>query len=582
MPGTSPRSSLLAGKRRLLALGVILFAGVTAGAIYLQFHRRGKPKPVETREFERPPIQLTLGKTRAPLPYRIISFHRGRADKNLVRLAAQLGFNGVQIQIEGSTVNGIKQFAQYDASEHIVEFCHKLGMQVTLWVHELSDVPSPWMPEWLGPLAVDNPRLWPVLDARYDWMLHEAVPNIDGLVLTVVETQVRATEPAVLKKLVEVVRAKCDRYKKSLTVRTFVWYPDEYADLMSAVAQLPQDTLIMSKCVPQDWQMRGGMAREIGNVGGRPQIVEFDVAGEYFLRDHVSNCMPDLLKAQFDYGLGKNISGICVRVDRDYVNVLNHPAEVNLWALGLLAAGASDNLDEIWSAYTVNRFGPDAAQGVIRALRPTGEVVAEMLSVGPFTFGDTRYFPPPLADEELFQENWQNWWWDDSFVPTRIKAEEGEAAFIAEVKAGKEKALRQAQQCLINLDLVRDKLKPEDYAILKTKLWTNQVQLAFRAPMAMSVLHYQRLVNTDDPAERAAMDQAMREDLAQVRAAAAPVYSSPQELNWLGRKWWVGPPEDVQREVIFRWAYEMDQLRRGEDPRPVLRTLRGKSRRSAE
>ena len=39
----------------------------------------------------------------------------------------------------------------------------------------------------------------------------------------------------------------------------------------------------MSKAVPQDWQMRGENAAEIGKVGDRPQIIEYDVAGEYFL-----------------------------------------------------------------------------------------------------------------------------------------------------------------------------------------------------------------------------------------------------------------------------------------------------------
>ena len=183
------------------------------------------------------------------------------------------------------------------------------------------------------------------------------MPNIDGLVLTVVETQVRATDTSVMLKIADVIRKKCDKYKKSLIVRTFVWYPEEYANVMSAVNQLPADTVIMSKCVPQDWQMRGGYAAEIGNVGGRAQIVEFDACGEYFLRDNVANCMPELLKQHFDHDMKHNISGICVRVDRDNSSVLHEPSEVNLWALGMLAAGATDKVDDIWSAWATNRFG---------------------------------------------------------------------------------------------------------------------------------------------------------------------------------------------------------------------------------
>src|SRR4051794_31936926 len=97
--------------------------------------------------------------------------------------------------------------------------------------------------------------------------------------------------------------------------------------------------------------MRGGNAAEIGAVGKRPQIVEYDVAGEYFLKGDVATCFPDLVKRQFDYGLTKGVQGICVRVDRDDFNVLYQPQEVNLWTLGFLAAGASNDLDDIWNKW---------------------------------------------------------------------------------------------------------------------------------------------------------------------------------------------------------------------------------------
>ena len=86
-------------------------------------------------QLPRPPIHVELGKVRPAMPYRIVSFHRGRADKQLIRLAAELGFNGVQFQIEGSTVLGIKDFAERDRREGLVDFCHSLGMNVTVWVH---------------------------------------------------------------------------------------------------------------------------------------------------------------------------------------------------------------------------------------------------------------------------------------------------------------------------------------------------------------------------------------------------------------------------------------------------------------
>ena len=508
-----------------------------------------------------------MGAVRSPLEYRIVSFHRGRADKQLIRLAADLGFNGVQFQIEGSTVDGIKDFAQRDAREHLVDFCHSLGMKVTIWVHEMSDLPSPWMPEWLGPVRTDNPALWAKLDDRYEKMLRDTIPNVDGLCLTVVETQVRATDTDVMLKLVDLLQSKCAKYNKTLMVRTFVWYPTEFAHVMAAVNQLPKDMVVMSKCVPQDWNLRGAFASEIGAVGGRPQIVEYDVAGEYFRRNFVANCMPASLKNYFNQEMKQNISGICVRVDRDDDNVLEQPNEVNLWTLGMLADGATDDLDEIWNAWATNRFGAAAAPGVIAALKPTGDVVAEMLSIGPFSFGDTRQFPC-LGDEDVFGQLHQNWWWDEKYVPIHDKAEVGDREFTNQLAIAKQNALKSADECLSSLEDVKDALAPEDYEILKTRLLTNKVQLQFRAPMALAVMHYRRLVNAASAAERDEMDEAMQQDIAQIRAAAAPKYEAAKQIQWLDRTWNVGVPDDVPREQIFAWAYSMDMLRQGINPRP--------------
>jgi len=513
----------------------------------------------------RPAIAITPGKIRPPLPYRIVSFHRGRADKELIRLAHDLGFNGVQFQIEWSTVSGVKEFARRDAEEHLVDYCHSLGMQVTLWVHELNEIPREWMPEYLGPVDAGNDKLFALLDDRYEWMLRDAVPNVDGLVLTVVETEIRATDTDFLAKLVALLRQKTDKYRKSLIFRTFVWYPDELQSTMAAIDKFPADQLVMSKCTPQDWNTRGISAAEIGHVGSRPQIIEYDVAGEYFLRNTVANCMPELLKKHFDYGIQNNVSGICVRVDRDDASVLNQPSEVNLWTLGMLATGASDNLDEIWNAWAANRYGPSAASGVITALKPTGGVVSEMLSVGPFSFSDPRW-PLPLADEDVFGDLWQNWWWDKSYLPARDAAEDGDPAFTAQVAADKAAARLQADRCLWNLELVKDKLSPEDYQILKTRLLSNQVQLAFRSAMIMATLHYRRLASAPDQGARDAANEAMRQDLEQLRQVIRPQYPPAQELKYLGTTFAVGSP-DIPREWLYKWAYKMDQLRQGQDPR---------------
>ena len=128
-------------------------------------------------------------------------------------------------------------------------------MKVTVWVHELSDLPDEYSPDYLGPVTVDNQELWDVIDDRYEWILGQALPQVDGLVLTVVETQFNATEAEIMHKLVTLIDQKCRKYGKQLTVRTFVWKPDELEGVMTPIQTLPDDIVVMSKIVPQDWQI---------------------------------------------------------------------------------------------------------------------------------------------------------------------------------------------------------------------------------------------------------------------------------------------------------------------------------------
>ena len=488
------------------------------------------------------------------LPYRSVSFHRGRADKDLIKLSADIGFNECMIQLEGGTVGPLKDFAERNKTEHYIDFCHDLGMKATLWVHEFADIPGD-----IGPIEIGNQKLWSLLEDRYEWLFSELLPDIDGIVLTVVETQIDATKAELMIRIVEILREKCNKYDKSLVVRTFVHHPSQLEGVMGCVERLPQDTVIMTKCVPQDWQMRGVHNPVIGNVGGREQIIESDVAGEYFLKDQVANCMPQLLKEQFDYQVSKGVKGICVRVDRDDSQILHLPQEVNLYALGMFACGKTDSVAEVWNTWAEARFGKDAAAGVIKALKPTQQVITECLNVGSFSFGDTR-FDPPNGDADAFHTNWSNWRWDESYLPEYKLAAAGDPQVIEKTKQQKSEALELAAQCLDDLELVKDTLEPADYDILRTKLFTNLVQLEYRAPMMLAYLRYKRILNTEDESQKRALAADIRTDVSKMREVAGRTYDQPRHINHRGSTWTVGAPGWFEPTVINEWVDKMETL----------------------
>ena len=567
MSASDPTSPTAPQPRKHWRLWATAVAALILGVAALFVALQRKPEAVSI-----PYFTIPTGAVREPLRYRIVSFHRGRADKNLIRLAAQLGFNGVQFQIEGSNEEGIKDFAARDQKEHLIDFCHALGMQVTVWVHEISDLPTWRSPAYPGTISVDNEKVWALIDKRYEWILGQALPAIDGLVLTTVETQFKATDTPLMLKLVNLIDQKCRQHGKTLIVRTFVWLPNELEGVMGAVKRMPDDIVIMSKAVPQDWQMRAGNAAEIGAVGDHPQIVEYDAAGEYFLLNNVANCMVDRLKAQFDYGLTKNVRGICVRVDRQDASLptdrengslLFEPNEVNLWTLGMLAAGAADDTADIWKRWAAYRYGDQAAPAVIAALKRTSEVVAEMLSVGPFTYGDTRgpllkgapSYTVALPYDDIFSQNWQMWRWDESYVPTLTKVNDGDPVFIDELRKQKAAALEAANQCLANLAQARPLLPAKEYEILYTRLLTNKVQLEFRTQAALAALHVRQMRAATTQAQADNAFEMYKQDLDAVRVLAEALKTYPQAAtrDYLGKRWAVNRPLAISPEQLNDW-----------------------------
>jgi len=82
---------------------------------------------------------------------RVVSFHGGPR-KDIIELAAELGFNEAQFQLERGNVERLKSFAsREEKGEGYVKFCHDHGMKVSLWIHELEDLPKD-----IGPITLEN------------------------------------------------------------------------------------------------------------------------------------------------------------------------------------------------------------------------------------------------------------------------------------------------------------------------------------------------------------------------------------------------------------------------------------------
>jgi hypothetical protein len=492
-----------------------------------------------------------------PLPYRIVSFHQGKADMELIKLAKEAGYNGVQIQTEYGTLEPLQKFAEYNQRTRLIENCHKLGMQVSIWVHELSDIPDNFLlkpdnnPLKPGEIIcnygfsgdqriiinINDPKLWALLDDRYEYILKKLIPNVDALVLTVTEAQVHATNPELFKRLVQMLDDKCRKYGKKLQVRTFVWHLNDLSNLVPTIKELPEDVIIMSKCVPQDWHLRSINGLELGQVGNHEQIEEWDVEGEYFGLNKLVNCMPGLLQSQFAHGMSQGIKGICVRVDRGNQSVLHQPSEVNMWALGLLSSGQTSTMDEIWKTWAIHRYGAEAGPAVIPALINSTDVVQAALYIDNFSFFDTRNPLGPANEIDPFQHPANPHLWSDEYKSLHDRLVMGDPAEIVHVESNYLTALQMASNSLVALEHARLLLKPTDYVQLQRGLLANQVQLEWRAPMHIAYLQHRLLVNMSDPTKREELTSAIRKNLQAMRFAvknADPTVASDgdEALKW--------------------------------------------------
>ena len=67
---------------------------------------------------------------------------------------------------------------------------------------------------------------------------------------------------------------------KQLIVRDFLRSPKEMAAFVEAMKRVPDEVIVYTKCVPNDWQYRYPPHPLLGKVAPHPQIMELDLYNE--------------------------------------------------------------------------------------------------------------------------------------------------------------------------------------------------------------------------------------------------------------------------------------------------------------
>jgi hypothetical protein len=158
-------------------------------------------------------------------------------EPGLLRLAASLGFNDLTLQTEKSMAGRMESLRDHAAQHGYIKLAKSLGMSPSVWVREFQDWDA-----GLGPKTLDSDRFWNAVAGRYRRIFDTILLEINYLVLTVVESEVRVTkDAAILARLIGTINGECRRAGKKLIFRAFAWYPEELKVVAEAIEKIPID-----------------------------------------------------------------------------------------------------------------------------------------------------------------------------------------------------------------------------------------------------------------------------------------------------------------------------------------------------
>ncbi len=531
------------------------------------------------------------------MDFRCISFHQANADIDLCRLAVDLGFNHVELQMENgqfrrlqkvdgdaapSQQEGLRLSHDWLVETGKLKALQELGLRIVVWTREIEDYDA----DRDGPIALDNHKLFESLEQRYEAIFTEIFPELDAVALTVAETNTWVEDPAVIKRICDMVAEVCRRHGKRMILRTFA-YEDQRAAVGRIARELPDDVWLMTKYNPRDWHIRGVRDSLIGNIDPTRETVEEDIGGEYHLANKTANCMVDAFRRRFAPLKRMGLRGLTLRSNRGWdINknyqgtIYGEVQETHLWAYAAWMQEELEGEDAVvepirrWAAYT---FGDDAPiDELVQVFRPTGEVMAEALYVGFEPFGDTRN-PVPIVRTTGGNRIWREepitiarrysdaeaelngdraavkpvmpWAWASAYhharanhphepalLPHYHDLRRGHPDLIVAKTASLQAARRSIDASISRFETLKSSLAQEPWYYFRFKLEATRRELQFRSNAILAYMLGCQRVYSDDSARKDLLAKEISKHLAAIDAMAKDAAAAtPQEQKHRGR-----------------------------------------------
>ena len=312
-----------------------------------------------------------------------------------INSAKQYGINHLQLSHTIiMDLREVKNPAKQEQINLLINKAHNANIkEVNVWDHALYNLdyyPTNFKTGPDSSIDLDNPEFWIWFKQDYRNMM-ALIPNVDGLVLTFIETGARAELQYSQKlkdkgeKIAAVVDAVamvvCEELGKKLYIRTFAYNDSEYRAIIGCISHIKSSKIIlMMKETPHDFFLTHPNDKFAGTID-RPTIIEFDTGNEFNGQGVIANTWPQyVLNRWRDFRSRKNIIGYVARTDRfGNTSVINRPSEILLYALKRYTEDTTVTDEMIYDEFISSTYGKQASLWLKPAFKSAFDIVTSSL-----------------------------------------------------------------------------------------------------------------------------------------------------------------------------------------------------------
>lgn len=319
----------------------------------------------------------------------------------IVTINAAKSYNINHLQLSHDLVMDLQEIREPERQQlvnNLITEAHKAGIkEVVAWDHALYNLnyyPDKFKTGPSGTINLDDPGFLEWFRQDYREMM-KLVPEVDGLVLTFIETGARAENQYSEKlksgaeKLAFIVDAVagvvCDEFDKQLYIRTFAYTDAEYKNTIGCISHIKnQKIILMMKETPHDFFLTHPNDKYAGTID-RPTIMEFDAGNEFNGQGVIANTWPGyIIKRWSDLIKRPNVIGYVARTDRyGDTRIIGTPNEILLFTLKRYTEDQRITTDGIYNEFIIQKYGEKA----IPFLKPAFEMAFDIISSSLYTLG---------------------------------------------------------------------------------------------------------------------------------------------------------------------------------------------------